>query len=379
MTLIQDALIIGLMSGTSTDGVDAVLCRIDGQGLPHALARQHRPYSAEEREQLLALNVPGEDELHRSQLAANLVADAYAQACGQLLQAQRLHPGQVKALGAHGQTVRHRPELGYTVQLLNAARLAEQTGIAVVHDFRSRDVAAGGQGAPLVPAFHAALLGAGTGRSSPARALLNLGGIANWTLLGEDGEVMGFDCGPANVLMDLWMTRHWGLAFDADGAHAAAHAADAGLLHSFLQEPYFAQGLPKSTGRDLFHEGWLASHLARQPQPLPAGVVLSTLCELTARTAAEALARHGAGTREVHVFGGGALNPELMRRLARHGQRLLPDSQWQTSDALGVPPMDMEAMAFAWLAAQHLAGRPGNHPAVTGAAGLRILGSFTPA
>ena len=262
MTLIQDALIIGLMSGTSTDGVDAVLCRIDGQGLPHALARQHRPYSAEEREQLLALNVPGEDELHRSQLAANLVADAYAQACGQLLQAQRLHPGQVKALGAHGQTVRHRPELGYTVQLLNAARLAEQTGIAVVHDFRSRDVAAGGQGAPLVPAFHAALLGAGTGRSSPARALLNLGGIANWTLLGEDGEVMGFDCGPANVLMDLWMTRHWGLAFDADGAHAAAHAADAGLLHSFLQEPYFAQGLPKSTGRDLFHEGWLASRLS---------------------------------------------------------------------------------------------------------------------
>ena len=252
---------------------------------------------------------------------------------------------------------------------VNGARLAERCGIDVVCDFRSRDLAAGGQGAPLVPAFHAALFG----QPGHDHALLNLGGIANLTLLHADGRVSGFDTGPANVLMDGWCASHRGSGFDEGGAWAAGGQVDAGLLERLLAEPYFSLPPPKSTGRDLFDMAWLEGRTAGFPAT-PQDV-MATLSELTARTAAEALNRHLPGAESLHVCGGGAFNRDLLARLARH----LPSTRVARSDALGVPPDQMEAMAFAWLARAFLERRPGNLPAVTGAAGPRVLGALYPA
>lgn len=369
---------IGLMSGTSLDGVDAVLAQFgdgSGQALLQVLGHVHRPFDPALREELLALNRPGDNELHRAALAGNGVARAYAQAVAELLERGGIAAAQVTSLGAHGQTVRHRPgefdATGYTVQLLNGALLAELSGIAVVTDLRSRDVAAGGQGAPLVPAFHAALFG----RPGLAQAVLNLGGIANLTLLGGDGSVRGFDCGPGNALMDLWCQRHRGQPFDADGAWAAQGRVDAGLLARWLAEPFLQRPPPKSTGRDLFHAEWLEAHLAAHGQPVPAVDVMATLAEFSARAAVDALQQHQPDATRLLVCGGGALNGQLMRRLAA----LWPQGPVQSTEAAGLPPLQVEAAAFAWLAAAFVRRQPGNLPAVTGAAGPRLLGAMYPA
>lgn len=364
---VSDALYIGLMSGTSLDGVDGVLFEAPTATVH---AHVHRPFSPALRDELLALNTPAADELHRSALAANAVARAYADVVAQLLEASGTARRDIRALGAHGQTVRHRPDGvdGYTVQLLNGALLAEQTGIDVVCDLRSRDVAAGGQGAPLVPAFHRAVF------SQPGVdvAALNLGGIANLSLLFADGRTGGFDCGPGNCLMDGWIARHRGEAFDADGAWAAAGTVHAGLLAALRAEPWFALPPPKSTGRDLFHTGWLQARL-------PAGIapvdVQATLLELTVQTTADALRRQMPEARCLVVCGGGAKNRQLMGRLAA----LLPQVRIERSDAWGLPVDQVEAAAFAWLAHCFVNRRPGNLPAVTGAAGPRLLGALYPA
>jgi anhydro-N-acetylmuramic acid kinase len=264
--------------------------------------------------------------------------------------------------------VRHRPALGYTSQINNPALLAERTGIAVVADFRSRDVAAGGQGAPLVAAFHRALFGT----AGETRAVLNLGGISNLTALLADGRTTGFDCGPANVLMDLWSLRHTGQRFDADGAWAASGSIQPLLLDVLLQEPYFAQAPPKSTGRDLFNADWLDNCLRRQGQSGRAEDVQTTLCELTAVTCAQAILAHAGDATELLVCGGGALNKQLMRRLAHH----LPGMAVRLTDDRGLPAQHVEAAAFAWLAYRHLHGEPGNLSSVTGAAGPRVLGAL---
>lgn len=369
------ALFIGLMSGTSLDGVDGVIAAFDGGVTVHAHASVD--FDAALRAELLALNQPqGVDELHRAALAANGLARHYAAVVRQLLDQAGRAAGSIRAMGAHGQTVRHRPGAfdgtGYTLQLNNPALLAELTGLPVACDFRSRDVAAGGQGAPLVPAFHAALFG----RSGEDRAALNLGGIANLSLLpGDDGPVRGFDCGPANALLDHWCHLHRGTAFDAGGAWAASGSVRPALLQRLLAEPYFAQPIPKSTGRDLFHPQWLAQHL--QPDDLAANPcdVQATLAELTARSCAEALRLHAPGVRRLIVCGGGAANDDLMRRLTQQ----LPGVAIDSSAAHGLPPQQVEATAFAWLAQRLVAGEPGNLPMVTGARGLRVLGALYPA
>lgn len=371
-----DGLYIGLMSGTSTDGADAVLARFASGQPPEFLATASVAIPPDLRSALLALNTPGENELHRAALAANEMASVYADAVESVLQQAGVSCQDIVAIGSHGQTIRHRPEQGYTLQLNAPARLAEITGIAVVSDFRSRDVAAGGQGAPLVPAFHAALFSA-----DAPRIILNLGGIANITVLAPGAPVTGFDTGPANVLIDGWIHRHLDLPYDRDGAWAASGQVNAALLAYLLEsEPWFNALPPKSTGRDLFNLAWLDTRLsAFQAQHGPLTVtpedIQATLTALTARSVAQAIQRwapHPKGG--IWVAGGGAFNTALLKALA-----------WETAadvqciDALGVPAQSLEAYAFAWLAYAHCAGLPGNRPEVTGARGMRILGAYTPA
>ncbi|MFN8899950.1 MAG: anhydro-N-acetylmuramic acid kinase [Pseudomonadota bacterium] len=375
-------LFIGLMSGTSLDGVDGVLARWPGDDAPEVLAFEHAPIDPALHAGLLALQQPGHDELHRSALAASALARAYAAVVSALLRTADVGPAAVRALGAHGQTVRHRPRefdgTGYTVQVLNGALLAELSGIDVVCDLRNRDVAAGGQGAPLVPAFHRGVFA----RPGEDVAVLNVGGIANLTLLRADGSIGGFDCGPGNVLMDDWCWRHLGEPYDRDGAWAAGGRVHERLLARWLAEPYFDRAPPKSTGRDLFDARWLDAGLsghavpsAADPTPAPRDV-MATLCELTAAAAAGALQRHAPATVRLIVCGGGAYNGQLLRRL---GALLGPRVLVQRSDAVGVPPDRVEALAFAWLAREFVGRRPGNLPAVTGAAGPRVLGALHPA
>lgn len=360
----------GLMSGTSLDGVDGVLADLDGGVVLRG--HVHRPFDPALRAELLSLNrTGGADELHRAALAANGVALAYAGVLQALLTAAGTAAADVIAVGAHGQTVRHRPDgRGYTLQLLNAARLAEEAGIAVVADLRSRDVAAGGQGAPLVPAFHAAVFA----RPGVDVAVLNLGGIANLTLLPAAGPVRGFDTGPGNALMDHWVMQHRGAAFDAEGAWATTGTVLPALLQALRDEPYFAAPPPKSTGRDLFEPGWLQARLGRFGALAPADVQ-ATLLALTAATVLEALTAHLPGVAVLRVCGGGARNGTLMRALAAG----LPGVDLADTGAEGVAPDQVEALAFAWLAQAHVERRPGNLPAVTGADGPRVLGALYPA
>jgi anhydro-N-acetylmuramic acid kinase len=355
------------MSGTSLDGTDGVLFDATANTV---LGHVHAPFPPALRDELLALNSPGGNELHRAALAANAVARAYADVVSQLLEQTRTPRSKVLAIGAHGQTVRHQPGGfdAYTTQLLNGALLAEQAGIDVVCDLRSRDIAAGGQGAPLVPAFHRAVFGA----SGEDVAVLNLGGISNLSLLHADGRTGGFDCGPANCLMDGWIALHRGLPFDADGAWAARGAVLPELLDELLAEPFFALPPPKSTGRDLFHLGWLRPHLAPDWKPED---VQATLLMLTARSIADALRAHMPGARQLIACGGGARNGCLMHALAA----LLPGVALTSTDQHGLPVDQVEAAAFAWLAHRFVMREPGNLPAVTGAVGLRVLGALYPA
>ena len=366
------ALFIGCMSGTSLDGVDAVLADLQPGRPPRVVGHAWEPYPDALRRELLALNGPGDDELHRSSLAANAVARAYGSVTATLLERTRQDPRAVCAIGAHGQTVRHRPQAfdgsGYTVQLLNGALLAELTQVNVVCDFRSRDVAAGGQGAPLVPAFHRAVFGA----ADVPVAVLNIGGIANLTLLPPQGEVLGFDTGPGNLLMDMWVERHLGHRYDADGAWAASGRVQPTLLQAMQAEPFFAQPAPKSTGRDLFDAAWLEAVLAHAQVGTRPEDMQATLAELTAWAVLEALGRHAPGTVRLGVCGGGARNRHLMQRL-RAG---LPGCRVEPTDAWGVPADQVEALAFAWLAAAFVDRQAGNLPAVTGARGPRVLGAL---
>ncbi len=362
------------MSGTSLDGIDAVLVRLPATELAagrlQVLAHAAQPFPPALRYALLALNTPGADEIDHAARAAIEHAELSAAAVQSALAQADVAAVQVCAIGSHGQTVRHRPDRGYTVQLNAPALLAERTGIAVVADFRSRDLAAGGQGAPLVPAFHRALF------ARPGRdiAVLNLGGFANLSLLFGDGRMLGFDTGPANALLDAWAAQHLGEPFDRDGAFAASGRVDAALLAALLADPYFRQPPPKSTGRDHFNLDWLARHLAAQPAIAPVDVQ-ATLAELTAHSVADALRQHQPAVEEVIVCGGGANNRDLLARLTA----LLPAARWRRSDDHGLPAQQVEAAAFAWLAQQALHGRPGNLPAVTGARGPRVLGAIYPA
>lgn len=376
-------LFVGLMSGTSMDGVDGVLVEFLPE-LPsfRVLAHAHAAFDAPFARELLALNSAGDNEIHRAAMASNAMARIYARVVEQLLAASGVDHSQVRAIGAHGQTVRHRPGavdgVGYTVQLNAPALLCELTGISVIADFRSRDVAAGGQGAPLVPAFHRAAFG----RVDADVVVLNIGGISNVTAIGRRGTTFGFDCGPGNALMDHWCQTHTGRSFDEAGAWAASGQVDDDLLDRLLEEPYFSQRPPKSTGRDLFNPGWLNRKLqaghggSRRSAPLLAPEdVQATLCELTARTCASAVARCGLDVAEVLVCGGGALNAHLMHRIAE----ALAGKPVQPTGTRGLEAMQVEACAFAWLARAWWLHDAGNLPEVTGARGPRVLGALYPA
>ena len=357
------------MSGTSMDGVDAVLADFSTEQ-PRLIAAQHIAFAPAVRTELIALNQPGENELERAALAANDLARHYANVVQALLAQQKISADKVAAIGCHGQTVRHRPELGYTLQLNNPALLAELSGINVVADFRSRDIAAGGQGAPLVPAFHAAAFSS----AEKHRVIVNIGGIANLTNLPVNGHITGFDCGPGNMLMDAWCAAHTGQAFDRNGAWAASGKAIPALLSALLQIPYFQQRPPKSTGRDLFNPVWLQQFLRAE---YAAQDVQATLLQLTVRSIAQAINNYCVGGQEVFVCGGGARNDALMNGLHHaFAENGVPVA---STDVLGVVAEQVEALAFAWLARQTLHGEAGNLPSVTGANHPCVLGAIYPA
>ena len=360
-------LFIGLMSGTSADGIDAVLVQSD-DARARLVATHHRPMSESLREDILAFRQTGANELHRLATLDTQLADEYAAACSSLLENAGISAEAVTAIGQHGQTLRHHPDgtPPYTVQIGDPNRLAELTGITVVADFRRRDIAAGGQGAPLVPAFHTAQLRT----PGVATAIVNIGGIANITLITADGTVTGWDTGPGNTLLDAWAWRHQGVPFDKGGGWAAMGEAISPLLSAMLEEPYFTRPHPKSTGPELFHMDWLETHLDGTEAPVD---VQRTLVELSVESIAEALA--DTSLEEVRVCGGGARNRFLMHRLIAK----LPDCEVTTTEAVGVDPAWVEAWAFAWLAEQTVVGRPGNVPEVTGACGYRVLGGIYPA
>lgn len=375
-------LYIGLMSGTSLDGADGVLVDFSGQYL-RVLATASQAFAPAFRAELLALNTPSDNELHRAALAGNAIAASYAEVVAELLRqsaTQGICAKDISAIGAHGQTVRHQPQrradtaagAGYTLQLNSPALLAELTGINVVADLRSRDVAAGGQGAPLVPAFHHSVFG----RTDATVAVLNLGGIANLSVLpaNPSASVLGFDCGPGNALMDAWCLRHTGQAFDAAGAWSASGQLLPQLLLRLRDDPYFSLPPPKSTGRDLFSLRWLEEKLQgfanAQPQDIQ-----NTLTELTASACIDCVSSYAKNSIELIVCGGGAFNRHLLQRL----QAGLPHLKVTTSDQHGLAPLEVEAAAFAWLARQTMRRQPGNLPSATGAAGPRILGAIYPA
>ena len=358
---------IGLMSGTSADGIDAVLIATEGKQ-SELLGSHHRPMPAPLRDEILAFRQSGLDELHRLATLDVQLAKEYASAASALLDEAQLEAAAVTAIGCHGQTIRHHPEgdTPYTLQIGDPNRLAELTGITVVSDFRRRDMAAGGQGAPLVPAFHRArLVSAGV-----ATAVVNIGGIANISLITADGDVAGWDTGPGNTLMDGWITLNQGEPFDRNGEWAASGTTIAPLLTSLLQDPYFAMRPPKSTGPEYFHLEWLAANLSGDETSAD---VQCTLAALTVESLALALAQQPIDV--VRVCGGGARNTWLMQRLTDR----LGETAVTTTEAIGVDPEWVEAWAFAWLAEQTLARQPGNVPAVTGATGSRVLGGIFPA
>lgn len=362
-------LYIGLMSGTSLDGVDGALVEF-GTGEVRTLSAAYVPFPAALRAELMALQSAGHNEIEREALAANALAGHYAACVQGLLAEAGVATGAVRAIGVHGQTIRHRPECGFTRQTNNPALLAELSGIDVIADFRSRDIAAGGQGAPLVPAFHQALFG----QAGQDRLVANIGGIANISVLHGDGAVSGFDTGPGNVLMDAWCMRHLGREYDAGGAWAASGHALPALLAALLAEPYFTLPAPKSTGRDLFHMAWLERHLAAFAGAAPADVQC-TLTRLTALTLAQAILGCATQAQTVYVCGGGAYNDALLGELAA---ALGGQVKVASTAALGVAPNRVEALAFAWLAMRFHQRAAGNLPAVTGARGPRVLGALYP-
>ena len=365
---------LGLISGTSADGIDVALVRFaddNPNAAPELVFGQTYPWEPILRARLVELG----------QLAASITLDevgvldvrvgrAFAQASFAAMQSAGISAGELNAIGSHGQTLRHRPhgDTPFTLQLGDPATIAERCGVRVVAEFRRRDVAAGGHGAPLVPAFHAATLHSDT----EDRAVLNLGGIANFTLLPKLGLVRGFDTGPANGLMDAWCLRHLGHAYDEGGELAAQGCIDQDLLDRLLDEEWFSHPPPKSTGRDTFNLGWVDSKLLGGES---AADVQATLLALSVRTITGALRATQLDTQRVIACGGGVHNRVLMDSLAH----ALPGMVVESSATHGLDPDFVEAMAFAWLARETLAGRPGNLPAVTGAAGLRVLGAIYPA
>ena len=361
-------LYVGVMSGSSLDGLDFALIEQDDR--PRLVATHYIPMPDDLRAELLGLCASGPDEIARVGIAEQKWVHLAAQGVLALLDKQNVSAGEIRAIGSHGQTVRHEPARGFTLQIGNPALLAELTGITVVSDFRKRDIAAGGQGAPLVPAFHEALFD----DNKDYRAVLNVGGFSNLSLIEIDKPVSGFDSGPGNVLLDAWIQAQRGLSYDKDGAWGESGTVNTDLLKSMLSDQFFQTKGPKSTGREVFNLGWVHHHMFQLPTLKPEDVQ-ATLLEVTALSITQSLQSAQAQTKELLVCGGGAHNKALMARLAA----LLPATKVSSTAEFGVDPDWVEAMAFAWLAHCALESVPANRPSVTGAKGLRVLGAIYPA
>lgn len=374
---LADRYYIGMMSGTSLDALDAVLCDFDGD-TPKIIATHSKPFCNKLRGILLALCTPngtaslavGEfdrfSELDFWGLASRLYGEFASEIVNELLAKTELTADDITAIGCHGQTVRHRPEWRFSLQLLDPNILAERTGIAVVSDFRRRDMAVGGQGAPLVPAFHQAIFEQGEAANDSQTVILNLGGIANITVLGDD--VTGYDTGVANLLMDGWIYRHQRVSYDKHGDWAKSGVVDFALLDKLMTHPFLAQSTPKSTGREAFNMAWLDEILIDfDITPVD---VQATLCEFTALSASREIAKFAKTHNTLYVCGGGAYNAHLLTRLGYH----LPTFTIHTTDKVGINPTWVEAVAFAWLARQNMLMQTGNLPAVTGAEKGVVLG-----
>lgn len=353
----------GLISGTSLGGINAVLAEFEPE--PYLLATQWRPYPEEIKQAIVDLQQPGNDELHRALKLGNQLADLYAEAVQGLLKRAGVAESRVQAIGCHGQTLRHHPELGYSFQLNNPARLAERAGITVVADFCSRDIAAGGQGSPVASAFHGALFR----HPDIHRVVVDVGGIAKLTDLPAAGPITGFDCGPGNLLMDAWVKRHWGCDYDPGGTLASQGQVLDNLLQALTTHPFIARPMPKSARREDFAPVWVDSLLHGREAVED---VLATLLEFSVHNIANAVRSRCPGARELWVCGGGAHNDQLLARLRQH----LPGVRVAITDALGISVEWVEAYAVAWLAWRNLRGLTGNPPEVSGAAGARILGAI---
>lgn len=364
---------IGLMSGTSLDAIDAVLVDLDADR-PQLISAHSTPLPEDLRNTLLALNRPATGEIARMAEADVSLGRLFAQAVNELLARHHLDKSDIKALGSHGQTIRHNPDAvsPYTLQIGDPNTIAELTGITTVADFRRRDLAAGGQGAPLMPAFHAAHLRV----NDVNRVVVNIGGMANITLLpaNENKRVTGFDTGPGNVLLDGWYQRHQKGRYDKAGQWAASGKIDEGLLQRMQRDKFFSLTPPKSTGRDHFDMRWLDKIIKRHGKRLQRKHIQATLCELTAWSIATAINDYAADAHDVIVCGGGVHNTALMFRL----QALLDGKQVLSSEDFDIDPDYMEAIGFAWLAKRTLEGRHGNLPSVTGAHHPVVLGGVFP-
>lgn len=359
---------IGVMSGTSLDGLDFAL--IEQGERTTLLATHYEPMPSRLKQDLLELCASGPDELARAAMAEQAWAELASSGIHKLLGKTKTDASTIRAIGSHGQTVRHEPQRGFTIQIGNPSLLAELTSISVVTDFRRRDIAAGGQGAPLVPAFHEAVFG----DAARVRAVLNIGGFSNLSLLSPGKATRGFDCGPGNVLLDAWIQRHHDRPYDRNGDWASSGRVDTELLATLLSDNFFATQGPKSTGRELFNLSWLDARLASYPG-VPPEDVQATLLELTARSICDSLSATQPETQDVLVCGGGAHNGALMNRL----QALMPACRVTSTADSGIEPDWIEAMAFAWLAHCCIEGIAANRPEVTGARGPRVLGAIYPA
>jgi anhydro-N-acetylmuramic acid kinase len=357
-------LYLGIMSGTSLDGIDVALVDLSG-AQPKLVATHFQAYSQALKDELLALHHPAPNELHQAQMVGNQLAREYAAATLSLLQTNNISADTIRAIGCHGQTIRHRPEHAYTVQLGNAALLAELTEVNVINDFRSRDIAAGGQGAPLVPAFHDRVLR----HTTLHRVIVNIGGISNLTNLPPNRPTTGFDCGPGNLLMDAWIHQHQGSAYDKDGAWARSGKVIPSLLEKMRQESFFSNPPPKSCGRDLFNLHWLKNQLRGDEASED---VQATLLALTVQAIADSIRQYCQGAEEIYLCGGGAYNTTLRDSL----NTALPHCRIQLTDVLGIGANWLEAIAFAWLAQQTLHGKSANLPEATGARHPCILGAI---
>lgn len=361
------------MSGTSVDGIDCALINSSDDTV-QLLATHAEPIDADLRRRIADISLPGADEIERAGSLDRELGALFARGTLKLLRQAGVTPAQITAIGSHGQTIRHRPPsdsarqgLPFTLQIGDPATIAEITGITTVADFRRRDIAAGGEGAPLAPAFHRHAFG----RDGSNRAIVNIGGIANVSLLKGEKLVAGFDTGPGNTLMDLWTREHQDAPYDKDGAWAAGGEVSSRLLDMFLTHPYFAKKGPRSTGKEAFNRQWLGSVLAEAPD-MDAQAVQATLAELTAASIASGIRGGGIDVNEVYVCGGGAHNAWLLQRIEAN---LEGAARVTSTAALGLAPDWVEAATFAWLAQRTLDELPGNEPRVTGAGGERVLGA----